>query len=150
MTVLRNGSLVKIASEEVRVGEIIYLVSNDYVPADCVVLSTSNAAGVCYVMTANLDGETSLKTKQSAKATSGFRENLLHPQHQHPDGGGEGKVAPPPPPPAAAAAAALVAGIECENPNPKLDSFLGRLTMWSCKDGDETEVGQRRCTYFID
>ena len=96
MTVLRNGSLVKIASEEVRVGEIIYLVSNDYVPADCVVLSTSNAAGVCYVMTANLDGETSLKTKQSAKATSGFRENLLHPQ-QHPDGGGEGKLAPPSP-----------------------------------------------------
>ena len=31
--------------------------------------------------------------------------------------------------------------IECENPNPKLDSFLGRLTVWSCKEGDETEVG---------
>ena len=33
--------------------------------------------------------------------------------------------------------------IECENPNPKLDSFLGRLTVWSCKEGDETEVGQK-------
>ena len=30
--------------------------------------------------------------------------------------------------------------IECENPNPKLDSFLGRLTLWSCVEEDEPEV----------
>ena len=25
----------------------------------------------------------------------------------------------------------LTGCLECENPNPKLDSFLGRLTLWS-------------------
>ena len=33
------------------------------VPCDMVVLSTNQEQGQCYVMTANLDGETSLKTR---------------------------------------------------------------------------------------
>ena len=133
MTVLRNGSLVKIASEEVRVGEIIYLVSNDYVPADCVVLSTSNAAGVCYVMTANLDGETSLKTKQSAKATSGIRENLL----QHQSAAGDVSQTKPSCDEKQGVVAPLLAGIECENPNPKLDNFLGRMFVFKPDDASD-------------
>ena len=68
----------------------------------------------CYVMTANLDGETSLKTRHSASLTKAARDvkQLTN----------------------------MFGCIECENPNPKLDSFLGRLTMWSCKEGDEPEV----------
>ena len=37
----------------------------------------------------------------------------------------------------------LACYVECENPNPKLDSFLGRLTVWTCKDGHEPEVISR-------
>ena len=54
-----------------------------------------------YVMTANLDGETSLKTKFSSKLT----------QHAK----------------TAKELSNFVGCIECENPNPKLDSYLGRM-----------------------
>ena len=97
--------MVNIPSEDVRVGEILHLVENDYVPCDAIVLSTSHASGYCYLMTANLDGETSLKTKFSAKSTARLKtkDDLRD----------------------------LMAGIECENPNPKIESFLGRLFLFS-------------------
>jgi magnesium-transporting ATPase (P-type) len=47
------------------------LVEDEAVPCDLVVLSTSHDQGQCYVMTANLDGETSLKTRHSATVTKG-------------------------------------------------------------------------------
>ena len=43
------------------------------VPADLVVLSSSDEGGLCFVETANLDGETNLKTKVSFGKTSGTR-----------------------------------------------------------------------------
>ena len=52
-------------------------------------------------MTANLDGETSLKTKFSSKLAKEVNtaEDISR----------------------------FVGCVECENPNPKLDSFLGRM-----------------------
>ena len=43
---------------------------NDQVPADIVVLSTSDPEGMCYLETKNLDGETNLKPRKSVRATS--------------------------------------------------------------------------------
>ena len=40
------------------VGDIVYLSDNEVIPCDMVILSTSQDQGRCYVMTANLDGET--------------------------------------------------------------------------------------------
>ncbi len=39
------------------------------IPADCVVLSTSDEAHLCHVETANLDGETNLKLKYAFEGT---------------------------------------------------------------------------------
>ena len=52
-------------------------------------------------MTANLDGETSLKTRFAAKLTQHLKavEDISR----------------------------FKGSIECENPNPKLDSYLGRM-----------------------
>ena len=52
-------------------------------------------------MTANLDGETSLKTKFSSKLSQQIKttDDVFK----------------------------FVGSVECENPNPKLDSFLGRM-----------------------
>ena len=135
VNVLRNGSLTKIPCEEVRVGEIIHLLENDFVPADAVVLSTSNAAGVCYIMTANLDGETSLKTKHSAKATSGFQENFQTPPDSDPSYEQHLQNSKQP-------ISTLMAAIECENPNPKLDNFLGRLFVLKSEDGSQATDGK--------
>lgn len=62
------------------VGDIVLLRENDQIPADIVVLSTSDADGVCYVETKNLDGETNLKPRKSLKATSTIcsEEDLEH------------------------------------------------------------------------
>lgn len=44
------------------VGEIIYLKRDEKIPADCIILETSDY-GIAYVETKGLDGETNLKYK---------------------------------------------------------------------------------------
>ncbi len=51
--------------QNLTVGDIIKLSGDDLVPADILLLNTSDDGGVCYVSTASLDGETNLKQKQS-------------------------------------------------------------------------------------
>lgn len=56
--------------KKLEVGDIVLLRDNDQVPADIVVLSTSDPDGMCYLETKNLDGETNLKPRKAVKATS--------------------------------------------------------------------------------
>ncbi|EME48532.1 hypothetical protein DOTSEDRAFT_67546 [Dothistroma septosporum NZE10] len=49
--------------KNVRVGDFVRLYNDEEVPADIVVLSTSDADGACYIETKNLDGETNLKVR---------------------------------------------------------------------------------------
>jgi P-type E1-E2 ATPase len=46
---------------ELRVGDIVKLVLDQPVPCDVLLISSSDDTGVCFVTTANLDGETNLK-----------------------------------------------------------------------------------------
>ena len=48
---------------------------NETFPADLVLLSTSSSSGKCFVMTANLDGETNLKPLSPAKITKHLKVN---------------------------------------------------------------------------
>ncbi|KAH7890567.1 hypothetical protein F5I97DRAFT_1798880 [Phlebopus sp. FC_14] len=52
------------------VGDIVLLRENEQVPADVVVLSTSDPDGLCYLETKNLDGETNLKLRKALRGTS--------------------------------------------------------------------------------
>ncbi|KAI9573070.1 hypothetical protein HD554DRAFT_2058642 [Boletus coccyginus] len=56
--------------KKLEVGDIVLLRENDQVPADVVVLSTSDPDGICYLETKNLDGETNLKPRKALHATS--------------------------------------------------------------------------------
>ena len=56
--------------KKLEVGDIVVLRDNDQIPADIVVLSTSDPEGMCFVETKNLDGETNLKPRKSTSATS--------------------------------------------------------------------------------
>ena len=46
---------------ELKVGDIVVLNKNDEVPADLVVLATSDQNGEAYIQTSSLDGEKNLK-----------------------------------------------------------------------------------------
>ena len=56
--------------KKLEVGDIVLLRENDQVPADIVVLSTSDPDNMCYLETKNLDGETNLKPRKSIRATA--------------------------------------------------------------------------------
>ena len=59
--------------KNVRVGDFILLRSDDPIPADIVVLATSDSDGACYVETKNLDGETNLKVRHALRCGSAIR-----------------------------------------------------------------------------
>lgn len=51
--------------KNVQVGDFVRLYNQEEIPADIIVLATSEADGACYVETKNLDGETNLKVRQA-------------------------------------------------------------------------------------
>lgn len=51
--------------KDVRVGDFVRIYNGDQIPADVVILSTSDPDGGCYVETKNLDGETNLKPRHA-------------------------------------------------------------------------------------
>ncbi len=53
--------------KNVQVGDFVRIYNDDQIPADVVVLSTSDPDGACYVETKNLDGETNLKLRHSLR-----------------------------------------------------------------------------------
>uniref|UniRef100_A0A4W5KG53 Phospholipid-transporting ATPase n=1 Tax=Hucho hucho TaxID=62062 RepID=A0A4W5KG53_9TELE len=86
----------------VRVGDIIKLENNHFVAADILLLSSSEPYGLCYIETAELDGETNLKVRQALTVTSDLGADVA----KLADFNGE---------------------VICEPPNNKLDKFTGTL-----------------------
>lgn len=54
----------------VAVGDIVRVESEEPFPADLVLIASSEPEGLCYIETANLDGETNLKIKQAIPETA--------------------------------------------------------------------------------
>ncbi|XP_001964882.3 phospholipid-transporting ATPase VA isoform X2 [Drosophila ananassae] len=61
----------KVKWQDLRVGDIVHLSNNETVPADILLLRTSDPHGVCYIDTCDLDGETNLKRREVVR---GFEE----------------------------------------------------------------------------
>lgn len=59
--------------KDINVGDYIRVRANEEVPADMVVISTSDAEGNCFVETKNLDGETNLKNKTSLQCGASLK-----------------------------------------------------------------------------
>uniref|UniRef100_A0A8C7R802 Phospholipid-transporting ATPase n=1 Tax=Oncorhynchus mykiss TaxID=8022 RepID=A0A8C7R802_ONCMY len=86
--------------QDVRVGDFVRLSCNEIIPADMLLLYSSDLHGVCYIETANLDGETNLKQRQVVRDLPQGSE--LTPENFH-------------------------SRIECENPNNDLSRFRGYM-----------------------
>ena len=87
---------------EVSVGDLVWLEDGEQVPADLLILQTSNSSGKCNVETQNLDGETNLKSKYAVQGVS--IEEPLSPGGFH-------------------------CVLNCDAPTSQVDSFHGTLSL---------------------
>jgi len=64
-----NGPYTRsVPSSSLRVGDLVHLEKNQRVPADLVLLRTSDASGTCFIRTDQLDGETDWKLRVAVPA----------------------------------------------------------------------------------
>ncbi|KAI9143581.1 aminophospholipid-transporting P-type ATPase [Paraphysoderma sedebokerense] len=68
--VLQGTSFIEKRWDRVVVGDIVRVDNFEYFPADLILLSSSEPDAICYIETANLDGETNLKIKQGRQETA--------------------------------------------------------------------------------
>ncbi|KAM3874536.1 phospholipid-transporting ATPase IC [Diretmus argenteus] len=101
--VLLGGRFQESKWRNIQVGDVVRLKKNDHIPADILLLSSSNPNSLCYVETAELDGETNLKFKLGLRVT----DERLQEESQ---------------------LARFDALIQCEEPNNRLDKFTGTMT----------------------
>jgi magnesium-transporting ATPase (P-type) len=99
--VIRDGILEEVRWEEIVVGDIVRVEQDEFFPSDLVCLSTSEPAGLCYIETSQLDGETNLKIRRALPATSDYTS--LHDLSN------------------------LYSTITCQPPNNQLYKFVGKF-----------------------
>ncbi|XP_069482895.1 phospholipid-transporting ATPase ID-like [Ambystoma mexicanum] len=120
--VLRGGEFTNEKWMNIQVGDIIKLENNNFVTADLLLLSSSEPHSLIYIETAELDGETNLKVKQSLTITGDMGADLKQ-------------------------MSAFNGEIVCEAPNNKLDRFTGTLTYKKAKYSlDNEKILLRGCT----
>lgn len=110
--VLQGSTFQETKWIRVAVGDIVRVESEEPFPADLVLLASSEPEGLCYIETANLDGETNLKIKQAIPETA----NLVSPNELSRLGG----------------------RIRSEQPNSSLYTYEATLTMQA--GGGEKEL----------
>ena len=72
-----------IAWKKVVVGDFVKLKSDESIPADILLLNTSDANSVCHIETANLDGETNLKQREVVKGLNMVINKPVYVRRRH-------------------------------------------------------------------
>ncbi|KAI1715096.1 cation transport ATPase (P-type) domain-containing protein [Ditylenchus destructor] len=102
--IVRNGQLVDEKWMNVKVGDIIRMENEHFIAADLLLLSSSEPHGLCYIETAELDGETNLKTRAALPETVSMGDIVQD-------------------------IFSFDGEIYCEPPNNRLDRFEGRMVL---------------------
>ncbi|CAF0724837.1 unnamed protein product [Rotaria sp. Silwood1] len=69
-----NGRRKKVPSSQLQVSDVIIIQKNQRVPADVVLLQTSDKSGTCFIRTDQLDGETDWKLRIAAPMTQSLED----------------------------------------------------------------------------
>lgn len=67
---------MKVAWKDVKVGDLVHLSNNELVPADLLLLRSSDPQGLAYLDTCNLDGESNLKQRQVVRGFLDLRDSF--------------------------------------------------------------------------
>uniref|UniRef100_K3WLK8 Phospholipid-transporting ATPase n=1 Tax=Globisporangium ultimum (strain ATCC 200006 / CBS 805.95 / DAOM BR144) TaxID=431595 RepID=K3WLK8_GLOUD len=73
VVVVRNFEEQCILWESIEVGDILRISEREIIPADGIILSSSEEDGTCFIDTSNLDGEANLKFREPVRATLKFQ-----------------------------------------------------------------------------
>ncbi len=71
-TINENNEFVTTPSCDLKVGDVVEVVAGQRIPADLVLLYTSNANGAVFISTDQLDGETDWKLRKGVKYVQEF------------------------------------------------------------------------------
>ena len=71
----RKKNFIKKQWKDILLGDIIKVKEDEFFPADCVLLNTSEESNCCYIETKSIDGETNLKFKKSNKTILELTKN---------------------------------------------------------------------------
>ena len=72
--VVRGGRMQRVCWRDVAVGDIVEVHDREMLPADVVILATSESDGSCRVETSNIDGESNLKLRSAALTVQQYLE----------------------------------------------------------------------------
>ncbi|KAI4355984.1 hypothetical protein L6164_000038 [Bauhinia variegata] len=68
--VIQSGEFKPKKWKKIQAGEVVKIFADETIPADMVLLGTSDQSGLAYIQTMNLDGESNLKTRYARQETA--------------------------------------------------------------------------------
>lgn len=111
---LTPSGMEKIPSSRIRVGDLIVIHTDQRVPADCILLRTTEKSGASFIRTDQLDGETDWKLRHAVPICQKARSDMQ--------------------------LINMTAAVYAERPKKEIYDFIGTFTRYNSSTGQPVEV----------